>query len=95
MKHIVILECDKCGKRVEFPGNVLQYTIKRDDPYWGYDSSEREAEQKNKAAKKEFAMWDVRPKNNFELCPDCKRIRLNFFNQAKDKAEREFWEGAQ
>ena len=91
MKHVVILECDKCGKTVEFPGNVLQSTIKRNDPYWGYSPSEREAERKHEVAREQFKKWDVRPESQFELCPECKQKRWDFINQARDKAEREFW----
>ena len=93
MKHVVILECDKCGKTVELPGDVLQYLdAKRDDPYWGYAPAERAADIKYEAAREQLKKWDVRPESRFELCPECKQKRWDFINQAKDKAEREFWE---
>lgn len=92
MKHVVILTCEKCGKTVEFPGNVLQPRITMGDPYWGYAPSEKYTEEKHKKNRTQFLRWDNDEQDRHELCPECKQKHWDFINQAKNEAERAFWE---
>lgn len=92
MKHVVILTCEKCGKTVEFPGNVLQPSIARaGDPYWGYAPTEKYAEEKHKKNRTQFLRWDNDEQDRHELCPECKEKHWKAINNAKKEAEKAFW----